>query len=146
MGPRSKTIAIKRVRRGDLRAASLEFEFEMATIDGERPRTRADCEDGPRPCPWVGCRHHLYLDVNPETGSIKFVFPDLEPDELEQSCALDVADDGDHTLERVGELLNVTRERVRQVESVAEHKLARARPIRDAGEGGIDVDAEHPLA
>lgn len=29
----------------------------------QRPRTRADCEQGPRPCPWVGCRHHTILEV-----------------------------------------------------------------------------------
>lgn len=28
-----------------------------------RPRTRAQCQDGPRPCPWVACRHHLLLEV-----------------------------------------------------------------------------------
>lgn len=24
-----------------------------------RPRTRADCTEGPRPCPWATCRHHM---------------------------------------------------------------------------------------
>jgi len=28
------------------------------------------CVDRPRPCPWVGCKHHLLLDVNEATGSI----------------------------------------------------------------------------
>ncbi len=28
-----------------------------------RPRTRGDCADGPRPCPWYRCRHHLGLEV-----------------------------------------------------------------------------------
>jgi hypothetical protein len=28
------------------------------------------CIDRPRPCPWVGCKHHLLLDVNEATGSI----------------------------------------------------------------------------
>src|ERR1019366_2346037 len=37
---------------------------------GERPKTRGDCVDGPRPCPWAGCRQHLYLEVNP-TGNMK---------------------------------------------------------------------------
>lgn len=30
--------------------------------DPKRPQTRGDCVDGPRPCPWVGCRHHTYID------------------------------------------------------------------------------------
>ncbi len=28
-----------------------------------RPKTRADCQAEARPCPWVGCRHHLLLEV-----------------------------------------------------------------------------------
>ena len=27
------------------------------------PLTRAECIDGPRPCPWVACRHHLALEA-----------------------------------------------------------------------------------
>lgn len=88
-----------------------------------RPRTRADCASTPRPCPWVGCRHHLYLDVNPETGSLKLNFPDREPWELERSCALDVADSGAVTLDVLGRLLNVTRERARQIEIQVTEKL-----------------------
>ena len=69
-----------------------------------------------RPCPYVSCKHHLYLDVNPETGSIKLNFPDLEVWEMAETCSLDVADKGGITLEEVGEILNLTRERIRQVE------------------------------
>jgi hypothetical protein len=45
------------------------------------------------------------------------------------SCALDVADQGGTTLDRVGDLLAMTRERVRQIELVA---LARARHSKEA--------------
>ena len=69
-----------------------------------------------RPCPYVSCKYHLYIDVNPNTGSIKINFPDLEVWELQHSCALDVAGQGGITLEEVGEILNLTRERIRQVE------------------------------
>src|SRR5205814_4598170 len=82
----------------------------------ERHKTRLECVDGERPCPFVACKYHLYLDVNPSSGSIKLNFPDLEPWELKESCALDVADRGGITLEEVGDLLNLTRERIRQVE------------------------------
>ncbi len=34
-----------------------------------RPKTRGECASGPRPCPWVSCRHHLYLDVD-KNGSV----------------------------------------------------------------------------
>ena len=82
----------------------------------ERPTTREQCRGEQRPCPWVACKHHLYLDINPETGSIKINFPELEPWELPNSCSLDVAERGGITLEEVGEIMNLTRERIRQVE------------------------------
>ena len=92
-------------------------------IEVERPRTRGDCIDGVRPCPFVGCRYSLHLDVNPETGSVKLNFATREPWEMpaDESCALDVADRGPHTLEQVGELMNITRERSRQLEVKALH-------------------------
>ena len=68
------------------------------------------------PCPLVSCSHHLYLDVNPESGAIKLNFPHLEVWEMAETCSLDVADRGGITLEEVGAILNLTRERIRQVE------------------------------
>ena len=90
------------------------------------PKTRADCVNGPRPCLFVSCKHNLYLDVNPETGSIKLNFPDKEIWELEHTCALDVAEKGGITLEEVGEIMNLTRERIRQVETRGLMKLREA--------------------
>ena len=120
---RSKTLATRRLTRDELREAS-EILTAMA---GERPQNRGECIEGPRPCAWVSCKFHLYLDVNPETGSIKLNFPDLEVWEMAETCALDVADRGGITLEEVGEILNLTRERIRQVEVRGLMKL------RDAG-------------
>ena len=111
--PRSKTIALKRMTRAELAAGA---ELYPPVEDDDRPKTRADCRDMPRPCPYVSCKHHLYLDINPRTGSIKLNFPDLEPWELAHTCALDVAEEGARTLEEIGEITNLTRERVRQVE------------------------------
>jgi hypothetical protein len=112
-----------------------EMEDWLGQLEPERPRTRGQCRGGMRPCPFVSCRHHLYLDVNPENGSIKFNFPHLDPWELPDSCALDVAESGEHTLEEVGQVVNLTRERVRQTINDA---LDRARPIVPAY--GIDGD------
>ena len=103
---------MKRLTREELRVGALMYP----PVDIERPRTRAECVNDPRPCPWVACRHHLYLDINPGTGSIKINFPDLEPWELTTSCSLDLADAGGITLEEVGSRMNLTRERIRQVE------------------------------
>jgi Sigma-70, region 4 len=111
---RSRTVPAKRMR-AEVRAHAMERAVG-AELLAARPRTRGDCIGRERPCPWLACRHHLYLDVNPETGSIKINFPDLEPWELEHTCALDVAERGAITLEEVGEIMNLTRERVRQVE------------------------------
>lgn len=112
--PRAHTIAAKRITREELRIGALMYP----PVDVERPRTRAECAGVPRPCPFVGCRANLYLDVNPETGSIKLNRPDLEPWEMpaDASCALDVAERGGITLEEVGVVTNLTRERIRQVE------------------------------
>ncbi len=110
--PRSRTIALKR-----LTAAELQMGAQLyPPVDIDRPRTRAECREEARPCPWVACKHHLYLDINPVTGSIKLNFPDLEPWELAETCALDVAESGGKTLDEIGEITNLTRERIRQVE------------------------------
>lgn len=110
---RSKTIAMKRLTKEELRQGALLYPMPE---DVDRPKTRADCKEGMRPCPFVSCKHHLYLDVNPETGSIKLNFPDLEVWEMKDTCSLDVADKNGITLEEVGEIMNLTRERIRQVE------------------------------
>lgn len=110
---RAKTIALKRLTKEEMRLGALEFP---PVVDEPRPRVRHECKDMPRPCPFVSCKHHLYLDVNPETGSIKLNFPDLEVWEMKDTCSLDVADRNGITLEEVGEIMNLTRERIRQVE------------------------------
>ena len=107
----SKTIAPKRLTKEELRD-----EDPLDVPDVERPRTRGECAGGERPCPFVSCKHHLYLDVNQETGSIKVNFPDLEVWEMKETCSLDVADRGGLTLEEVGEILNLTREAIRLIE------------------------------
>jgi hypothetical protein len=125
--PRSKTIAMKRLTREELRLGALL----NPPVDLPRPQTRAECQSDVRPCPWVACKYHLYLDVNPETGSIKLNFPDLEPWELSETCALDVAERSGITLEEVGEIMNLTRERIRQVEGRGLLKIKMASPSPD---------------
>ena len=95
----------------------------------ERPKTRADCVEGARPCPFVSCQHHLYLDISARTGAIKVNFPDLDVWEMTETCALDVADRGGTTLEEVGAIMNLTRERIRQVEVKGLAKLAALRDM-----------------
>ena len=121
---RARTISVKRLTIADLETDSERWR----ELEALRPKTRSECAEGPRPCPHVSCRHHLYLDVSPRTGAIKLNFPDLEVWEMGDSCALDVADRGGTTLEDVGAIMNLTRERIRQVEVKA---LAKLEALRD---------------
>lgn len=99
----------------------LEFRTNETMRDFEhlRPKTRGDCIGGIRPCPWISCTKHLLLDVNPLTGSITFNFPGKDFDEIAQTCSIDVGEDGAKTLEEVGAVMNLTRERIRQIEMIA---------------------------
>jgi hypothetical protein len=116
---RARTISVKRMTKRELEIGRLLFP----ETDYWKPRNRAECAEGPRPCPFVSCKHHLFIDVSPRTGAIKLNFPDLEVWDLGESCALDVADRGGTTLEDVGAIMNLTRERIRQVEVKALAKL-----------------------
>ena len=102
----------------------------------QAPRTRGDCSSMPRPCPFTSCRYHLLPEAR------------LTLAELKESCALDVADRGSlnpenrekndgATLEEVGELLCVTRERVRQIEAKALSKIRKKLRV-------FGVDLEQP--
>lgn len=96
-------------------------------VDGlvlPRPTKRADCEGGARPCPYVGCKYNLFLDVS-STGNIRFSFPNRPPEAVdpEASCALDLASSGGLTLQEVADVTGVTRERVRQIEMKSVRRL-----------------------
>ncbi|UQA56465.1 sigma factor-like helix-turn-helix DNA-binding protein [Polyangium aurulentum] len=121
---RARTISVKRMTKRELEIGRMLYP----ETDYYKPRTRAECVDGPRPCPYVSCKHHLFLDVSARTGAIKLNFPDLEVWDMNESCALDVADRGGTTLEDVGAIMNLTRERIRQVEVKA---LAKLQALRD---------------
>jgi hypothetical protein len=112
---RTETLAAKKLTHEE-RVELAQTERYIADIP--RPKTRGDCANVPRPCPFVSCKYHLYLDVNAETKTIKLNFPDAEVEDLKDSCVLDIAE-SNVTLERVGEVVNVTRERIRQIEEKA---------------------------
>lgn len=116
---RARTISVKRMTKRELELGRMLYPED----DYDRPKMRVDCANGPRPCPFVSCTHHLYLDVSSRTGAIKLNFPDLEVEDMKESCALDIADRGGTTLEEVGAIMNLTRERIRQLEVKALAKL-----------------------
>lgn len=126
----SLTLSQKEMRREN-RLDALRLGPKEPVITAPFPRTRAECVDSCRPCPFVSCKHHLYLDVN-DIGSIVISHPDVQPREMHISCALDVADDGPISLEQVGSIMNITRERVRQLEVIALNALAATEVMRGA--------------
>lgn len=82
------------------------------------PKVRGDCLPGgvneARPCKHTACPHHM---TRPQV-----------------SCVLDVTDNGPATLEEVGEIMGISRDRIRQIEGIAIRKVqARGglRPWRD---------------
>jgi hypothetical protein len=122
---RARTISIRRLSKAELNRGKMLYPEQ----DYWKPTTREECASMERPCPFVSCKYHLYIDVHPVRGSIKINFPDLEVWEMNETCALDVADRGGITLEEVGEIMNLTRERVRQVETAGLSKLSALRDV-----------------
>lgn len=95
------------------------------------PATRGDCLEGgsnaQRPCTRRRCWWHLSHTGYRGPGSNasrrdKIVFRDMEG--AAETCALDVADAGDHTLLQIANFMGVSRERVRQIEALAMNRFA----------------------
>ena len=106
-----------------------DYQAPILPIRPRKPLTVLDCRPGP--CPRVGCQFNLYLDVDPETGFIKLNFPDKDIDELEETCADRVARKAAEMRRQprtatVAKLLNLTDERLRQIEKGAIAKLGPA--------------------
>lgn len=76
------------------------------------PVVRGDCLPGgwneQRPCAFTACRYHLDADNG-----------DVRVRAATESCALDVADRGGSSLDEIGQAMQLSRERVRQLESRA---------------------------
>ena len=101
-----------------------------------------------RPCPWVSCRSHLYLEVDSACGSLKLNHRGVPADrmeELEDTCAEDVAErDVGRVglepkvlpLEVVGRHLGLTLERARQIEADAMTELSFRMKRREKRETG----------
>ena len=119
---RSKTFSLRQIYR------ALKYEEKLPPevyewLEYLRPITREDCRKMARPCPYVSCKHHLYLDIKPN-GSYKVNFWGAELGDLKYTCALDIAEKRQMTsLEEIGAHTNLTRERVRQIEESALKKL-----------------------
>lgn len=140
-----QSIAVGRLSARERAHRQAEYTADLEAIGGlpERPRTLADCErEGlgtVHRCPWVGCGYHLALNVNPDNGTIHLTWPDRDPTEWGETCALAVAHRNPEglTLLEVGSILDVTREMVRQVQNAglrALRELADLAKLQDSDE------------
>lgn len=111
-----------------MRADCVQCKHCQAWRDGDRDEALLICGHDvdtairrSRPCVMVSCSQNTYLDTTRDDQSIIFNFPDLEPDEMpaRRSCVLDIAEREGMTLNVAGAIMNMTRERVRQLITVA---------------------------
>ncbi len=92
------------------------------------PRTRRECPNGP--CPHVGCRYHLWTERRLDRrGAVVDLRETAVFGNVDHTCILNEIAHGPLTLEAIGGLFELSRERVRQIEADA---LAR---LRDADPG-----------
>lgn len=104
----------------------------------ERPKTRGECAEGPRPCPWVSCSHHLYL-MEEESGAIRLSFPGIEPEEMPVSCALDVAERQPATMQAIGAMMRSSQSgRVARI--VGKAKAKRLAPLPSIPAWALDAE------
>lgn len=123
-GDSHETLGNRRLTRAE-RAA---FALDMEDLVGERfgpPKDDRECPlSTAAPCPRVGCRHHLYLEVDRDRTTLNW--PGRHVDELEETCSVRAARaaavrrqesgrPGDPAMSHaeVGRLLNLTAESVR---------------------------------
>lgn len=131
---RPKGMYNKRARPVVLYGVELEARVEYP--EGfVRPKQRAECQGGCRPCPLVGCRQHTYLEVIQRGTAIQVNYGGREPADVPaaESCTLDLVDahEGGMTLDEVAQVLGITRERVRQIEKKALEKLFKRLRVLD---------------
>lgn len=106
------------------RRVRLRLVTTQQTAGEARPLVRSDCQGGVRPCPWVGCRHHLFLEV--DAAGALHVPVGTQPWQLEHSCALDLAREGGLSAQEVGDALRLSHTAVLQIE-----RRALAKAMRD---------------
>jgi len=121
--------------------------MEHYSIYDRFPAHRKDCRVAARPCPWVRCKWHLYLTTQGEDrakrqGCRRNRLHGKELWEIPRTCVLDIADQGGATLEEVGRIIGVSRERIRQIE---EHALRQLRPYLEDIAGALEGDPDVPL-
>jgi len=120
------------------------WELEKAGVYDEVPIIiPRDCPPADEACPWVRCKHHLYLNVIPNADPlkppiIKINHPDKDVDEIGETCSLRNAnaaeENGGMTLEEVGQAENLTMGRADQLVQQAVEKLQAVADAQGWGE------------
>lgn len=129
---RSRIESSHRVPKYELDRGRMEYpEREHPRAGHGKPPALGECRERglgtSSPCPYVSCRYHLAVAVQ-ANGSLRRSYPDREVDEIPETCTLAAADRGGLTLDEVGARLNLTRERVRQIELAGLANLRAALP------------------
>lgn len=125
-GDKPRYMKCLRLRPGEVS----EYARWREIAQEQRPTIRQECRPRWQPCPFIGCRHHLFLDIL-EDGRVRVNFPHLDPTEIPYACSLDVSEalelkedipgicrdnDDDMTIYAImGVALNLTGERARQL-------------------------------
>lgn len=97
-------------------------QLALPVILPRQPATRGECVDGPRPCLCVTCRFHLARDI---VDSGRTTLRWVNVGDMPETCSLDVADTGEHTLDEIAAYMNVARQHVGQLEAMAVEKFRR---------------------
>ena len=114
----------------------------LCLVSTARPKTRGECANGPRPCPYVTCRYSLFLDQEPKGRRLKVI---QEADSLDldritdqmleewmdgrPTCALDIAEDPDVTKLEREELEAVIMDAMSMDENEMKNVMASARKV-----------------
>jgi hypothetical protein len=88
------------------------------------PKHYADCMGKPEPCRHVFCEHHMvWCFIWGKKPTIRALLDKAES--LKYTCVLKAVEkkQGGLTLQEVGDILGITRERIRQIEEEALRKI-----------------------
>lgn len=126
---RSKFYAVSRFKKENLRILR-QLEEELPNYNRylrffKKPKTRGDCVNVQRPCPWVSCKYHLATNVKPN-GTLEYVYHSVSITDITESCALDVAEQGGLSSYDVGKYLNLSGQQIKNIEKEALKKLKKA--------------------
>lgn len=95
----------------------------VATSRPIAPQARSDCRGGPRPCPFVSCKYHLFLVIDPRKATVSHRVDASDIWEIPFTCALDIAEMGGAEFLRVSKVLNLSVEYTLTLHNAAVSKI-----------------------